>query len=73
MISIADQSDGQCDMKPVASLGLAGVIFEIDGSVRKIQKRTLFYNKNDKKGTPSLTSPYFHSFLTIVLIKQTFE
>ena len=49
-----------------------GVISEIDGSVRKIQKRALFQYKTVKKGIPNLTSPYVYGLFTIVLINQIF-
>ena len=51
----------------------SGFILETEGSVRKIQKRTLFYLEIVKKGTPNLTSSCVHSLFTIVLIKQIFE
>ena len=50
-----------------------GVILETEDSVRKIQKGALFHYKKVKKGTPNLTSPYVHSFFTLVLIRQFFE
>ena len=37
-------------------LRVSGVIVETEGSVRKMQKRALFYYKKVKKGTPNLTS-----------------
>ena len=60
----------------LASRGLiltTGVIVETGGSVRKMQKRTLFHYRKVKKGTPNLTFPYVHSLFTIFLIKQIFE
>ena len=52
----------------------SGIILETESSIRKIQKRALlFHYKKVKKDTPNLTSPYVHSFFTIVLIKQIFE
>ena len=48
---------------------LPGVFVETEGSAPKMQKN----NKKVKKGTPNLTSPYFHSIFTIFLIKQIFE
>ena len=50
----------------------SGLISKTEGSVRKIQKRAHFHNKNVKKGTPDLPS-YIHGFFTVVLIKQIFE
>ena len=50
-----------------------GVILETEGSIRKIQKRALFYYKTVRKGTPTLTSPYVHGLFIIVSIKQIFE
>ena len=38
-------------------LRVSEVIVETEGSVRKMQKRALFYYKKVKKGTPNLTSP----------------
>ena len=52
---------------------ISGVILETEGSIWKIQKRTLFHYSKVKKGTPNLTSPYVHSLFTIVLKKQIFE
>ena len=51
----------------------SGVILETEGSVRKIQKRSLFHYKTVKKGTPNFTSPYVYDLFTIVLRKQIFE
>ena len=56
----------------LSSFVTSGVIVETEGSVRKMQKRALFHNKV-KKGTPNLTSPYFHSLFIIFLMKQIFE
>ena len=53
--------------------GLTGITLENEGSVQKILKRALFHYKKIKKGILNLTSPYVHSLLTIVLIKQIFE
>ena len=50
-----------------------GVILETEGSIQKLQKRTLFCHRKVKKGTPNLTSPYVHNLFTIFLIKQVFE
>ena len=52
---------------------LPGVVLETEGSVRKMQKRTLFHCKKVKKGTPNMTSPHVHNLFTIYLIKQIFE
>ena len=38
----------------------------------KDTERVLFHYKNVKKGTPNLTSPYVHSFFTIVFMTQIF-
>ena len=51
----------------------SGIVLETEGSIRKIQKRALFHYSKVKNDTPNLTSPYVHSFFTIVLIKQIFE
>ena len=38
-------------------LRVSEVIVGTEGSVRKMQKRALFYYKKVKQGTPNLTSP----------------
>ena len=51
----------------------SGVILETEGSIWKIQRRTLFHYKTVKKGTLNLTSPYVYGLFTIALTKQIFE
>ena len=51
----------------------SGVILETEGSIWKIQRRTLFHYKTVKKGTLNLTSPYVYGLFIIALTKQIFE
>ena len=51
----------------------SGVILETEGSIWKIQRRTLFHYKTVKKGTLNLASPYLYGLFTIALTKQIFE